>query len=63
MTVGRRVEENGYPPSYLDAFKISKRKGVISYSSYVDDLKIRRERRENDLNRQIYTYLKMDLQY
>ena len=37
--------------------------GVISHSSYLDVLKIKRERRVNDLNRQIYPYLKMDLQH
>ena len=36
---------------------------VISHSSCLDVLKIRRERRENDLNKQIYPYLKMDLQH
>ena len=29
----------------------------------LDVLKIRRERRENNLNRQIYPYLKIDLQH
>ena len=43
--------------------KLVREKGVISPSSYFDVLKIRRERRENDLNRQIYPYLKMDLQH
>ena len=38
-------------------------KGVISPSSYLDVLKIRMERRGNDLNRQSYPYLKMDLQH
>ena len=37
--------------------------GVISHFSYLDVLKIRMERRGNDLNRQIYPYLKMNLQY
>ena len=41
--------------------KLVKGKGVINHSSYLDVLKIKRERRENDLNRQIYPYLKMDL--
>ena len=36
-------------------------KGVISLSSCLDVLKIRMEMRGNDLNRQIYPYLKMDL--
>ena len=30
---------------------------------YLDVLKIMMKMRENDLNRQIYTYLKMDLQH
>ena len=37
--------------------------GEISPSPYLDIFKIRRERRVNDLNRQIYPYLKMDLQH
>ena len=41
--------------------KLVKGKGVISHSSYLDVLKIRMVRRGNDLNRQIYPYLKMDL--
>ena len=41
--------------------KLVKGKGVINHSSCLDVLKIKRERRENDLNRQIYPYLKMDL--
>ena len=43
--------------------KLVREKGVISHSSCLDVLKIRRERRQNDLNRQIYPYLKMDLQH
>ena len=42
--------------------KLVRRKRVISRSSYLNVLKIRRERRGNDLNRQIYPYLKIDLQ-
>ena len=61
--MGRRVEKNGSPPPCLNVFKISKGKGVISHSSYLDVLEIRVERRVNNLNRQIYPYLKMDLQY
>ena len=38
-------------------------KGVISHSSYLNVLKIRMEMRVNDLNRQIYLYLKMNLQH
>ena len=41
--------------------KLVKGKGVISHSSCLDVLKIRMEMRGNDLNRQIYPYLKMDL--
>ena len=43
--------------------KLVKGKGVISSSSYLDVLKIMRERIGNDLNRKIYSYLKMDLQH
>ena len=43
--------------------KLVRGKGVISPSSYLDVLKIRMEMRENYLNRQIYPYLKMDLQH
>ena len=38
-------------------------KGVISHSSYLDVLKIGMEMRRNYLNRQIYSYLKMNLQH
>ena len=41
--------------------KLVKGKRVISPSSYLDFLKIKMERRENDLNEQIYPYLKIDL--
>ena len=41
--------------------KLEREKGVISPSSCLDVLKIRKERRGNDLNRQIYPYLKMNL--
>ena len=43
--------------------KLVKGNGVISPFSYLDILKIRMEMRGNDLNRQIYPYLKMDLQH
>ena len=43
--------------------KLVRRNGVISYSFYLDVLKIMIEMRGNDLNRQIYPYLKMDLQH
>ena len=41
--------------------KLVRGKGVINTSSCLDILKIRIERRENDFNRQIYPYLKIDL--
>ena len=43
--------------------KLVRGKGVISHSLCLDVLKIRMERRGNDKNRQIYPYLKMDLQH
>ena len=43
--------------------KLVKGNGVISPSSCLDILKIRMEMRGNYLNRQIYPYLKMDLQH
>ena len=43
--------------------KLVREKGVISPSPYLDVLKIRMERRRNDWNRQIYSYLKIDLQH
>ena len=52
----RRVEWNGYSPPYLDVFKISKGKGVISFSSCLDVLKIRIEMRGNYLNRQFFFF-------
>ena len=39
--------------------KSVREKGVISNSSCLDVLKIRMERRGNDLNRKIYTFLKI----
>ena len=42
-------------------FKLIRGKGVINHSSCLDVLKIRMENGGNDLNRQIYPYLKMDL--
>ena len=59
----RRVEKNGYPPPCLDVFKISKGNGEISSFSCLDVLKIMMEKRRNDLNRQIYPYLKINLQH
>ena len=41
--------------------KLVKGKRVISHFSCFDVLKIMMEMRGNDLNRQIYPYLKMDL--
>ena len=43
--------------------KLVRGNGVISHSPCLDILKIRMERKGNDLNRQIYPYLKMDLQH
>ena len=43
--------------------KLVRRKGVISSSSCLNILKIKKERRRNDLNRKICPYLKMDLQH
>ena len=43
--------------------KLVRGKRIISSSSYLDVLKIRTEMRGNNLNIQIYRYLKMDLQY
>ena len=43
--------------------KLVRGNGVISTSSYLDFLKIRMESRGNDINRQIYPYLKIDLQH
>ena len=42
--------------------KLVRGNGVISHSLCLDVLKIRMERRGNDLNKQIYPYLKIDLQ-
>ena len=43
--------------------KLVREKRIISSSSYLDVLKIRMEIRGNNLNIQIYRYLKMDLQH
>ena len=43
--------------------KLVRGKRVINHSSCLDVLKIRMEKRENNLNRQIYPYLKMELQH
>ena len=42
--------------------KLVRENGVISPSSYLNVLKIRIEMRGNDLNKQIYSYLKINLQ-
>ena len=42
--------------------KLVRGNGVTSHSLCLDVLKIRMERRGNDLNKQIYPYLKIDLQ-
>ena len=41
--------------------KLARGKGVSNPSSFLDVLKIRMERGKNDLNRQIYPFLKIDL--
>ena len=41
--------------------KLLMENGVISLSSYLDVLKIMMKMKGNDLNRQIYLYLKMNL--
>ena len=43
--------------------KLVRGNGVINSSSCLDVLKIRIERRRNDSNKQIYPYLKIDLQH
>ena len=43
--------------------KLVRGKGVVNPSSCLDVLKIMMERRGNDINRKIYPYLKIDLQY
>ena len=43
--------------------KLVRENELIRPSSYLDVLKIMMEMRGNDLNRQIYPYLKMDLQH
>ena len=43
--------------------KLIRGERVINPSSYLDVLKIRIEMRENNLNSQIYPYLKIDLQH
>ena len=43
--------------------KLVRGKGVINSSLYLDVLKIRMEMKGNDKNKQIYLYLKIDLQH
>ena len=43
--------------------KLVRGEGVISHSSYLDVLKIMMKMRGNYINRQIYSYLKIDLQH
>ena len=43
--------------------KLVREKRVISHSSCFDVIKIIMEMREYDLNKQIYPYLKIDLQH
>ena len=43
--------------------KLVRGKGVITHFSCLDVLKIRRESKGNDLNRQIYPYFRIDLQH
>ena len=43
--------------------KLVRGMGVISPSSCLDVFKIKMEIKENDLNREIYPYLKIDLQH
>ena len=57
----RRADVNNYLLSCLDVFKLIRGNGVISPSSCLDVLKIRIKMRGNDLNRQIYPYLKNGL--
>ena len=59
--MGRRIERNSYPQPCLDIFKISKGKGSSQPFLLFGCFKIRMKMRGNDLNRQIYPYLKMDL--
>ena len=55
----RRVEENVLLHLVWMFLKLIIGKGVISPFSYLDVFKIRMEMRGNDLNRQIYPYLKI----
>ena len=60
---GRRVKGKVIFRIVWMFLKLVRVKGVISHLSCLDVLKIRKERRGNYLNRQIYPYLKMDLQH
>ena len=58
--MGRRVEGNDSRPPCFDVFKISKGEWSNYPFLLFGCFKIRMERRGNDLNRQIYPYLKID---
>ena len=59
--VERRVKEIVILYLIWMFLKLVRGKRIISYSSYLDVLKIRMEKRGNNLNRQIYLYLKIYL--
>ena len=59
--VERRVKEIVILYLIWMFLKLVRGKRIISHSSYLDILKIRMEKRGNDLNRQIYLYLKIYL--
>ena len=61
--VERRVKEIVILYLIWMFLKLVRGKRIISHSSYLDILKIRMEKRGNDLNRQIYLYLKINLQH
>ena len=61
---GRGVEGRRVPLYLIWMFlKLVRGNGVINPSSCLDVFKIMREMRENNLNRQIYSHLKMDLHH
>ena len=59
--VERRVKEIVILYLIWMFLKLVRGKRIISYSSYLDVLKIKMEKRGNNLNRQIYLYLKIYL--
>ena len=61
--VERRVKEIVILYLIWMFLKLVRGKRIISHSSYLDILKIRMEKRGNDLNRQIYLYLKIYLRH